>query len=126
MEEYNRLVTASNGVQPKSFTVGTRTWTLNKFGNYDWSDPTTNEIYMRNINMENGVSVPEPGMNDPVDPALVEESLSFINSNRKLLALDHKLADMGIDINDFLKQVEQIKTMEDYFKAKKTIDKLCQ
>jgi hypothetical protein len=126
MEEYDRLVTASNGVQPKTFTVGTRTWTLNKFGNYDWSDPTTNEIYMRNINMENGVSVPEPGMNDPVDPALVEESLSFINSNRKLLALDHKLADMGIDINDFLKQVEQIKTMEDYFKAKKTIDKLCQ
>jgi hypothetical protein len=126
MVEYTRLVEQNNGAQPKTFTVGTRTWTLNKFGNYDWSDPTSGQIYMRNINMETGVSVPEPLMNEPVDPALVEESLNFINSNRKLLALDHKLADMGIDINDFLKQVEQIKTMEDYFKAKKTIDKLCQ
>jgi len=126
MAEYTKLVEQNNGAQPKTFTVGTRTWTLNKFGNYDWSDPTTGQIYMRNINMETGVAVPEPLMNEPVDPALVEESLNFINSNRKLLALDHKLADMGIDINDFLKQVEQIKTMEDYFKAKKTIDKLCQ
>jgi hypothetical protein len=125
MEEYARLVAASNGVQPKSFAVGTRTWTFNKFGNYDWSDPTTGQIYMRNINMETGVAVPEPKMNEPVDPALIEQSLNFIDSNRKLLALDHKFADMGYDINDIIKDLMEAKTMQDYFNVKEKLDKLC-
>jgi hypothetical protein len=125
MEEYQKLVEASNGVQPKSFTVGTRTWNLNKFGNYDWSDPTTGQIYMRNVNMETGQSIPEPGMNDPVDPELIEQSFNFIDTNRKLLALDHKFADMGYDIEDVLKQLAEAKTMEDYFKVKQILDKLC-
>ena len=125
MEEYARLVAASNGVQPKSFAVGTRTWTFNKFGNYDWSDPTTGQIYMRNINMETGVAVLEPKMNEPVDPALIEQSLNFIDSNRKLLALDHKFADMGYDINDIIKDLMEAKTMQDYFNVKEKLDKLC-
>ena len=125
MEEYQKLVEVSNGVQPKSFTVGTRTWTLNKFGNYDWSDPTTGQIYMRNINMETGESISEPTMNDPVDPALIEQSLNFIDSNRKLLALDHKFADMGYDINGIIRDLIEVKTMADYFKVKEILDKLC-
>lgn len=125
MEEYNRLVTASNGVQPKTFTVGTRTWNLNKFGNYDWSDPTSGQIYMRNVNMETGELILESTMNDPVDPALIEQSLNFIDSTRKLLALDHKFADMGYDINDIIRDLMEAKTMQDYFNVKEKLDKLC-
>ena len=80
---------------------------------------------MRNINMETGQSIPEPGMNDPVDPELIEQSFNFIDTNRKLLALDHKFADMGYDIEDVLKQLSEAKTMEDYFKVKQILDKLC-
>ena len=125
MEEYAKLVNANNGVQPKTFNVGTRTWTLNKFQNYDWSDPTTGQIYMRNINMETGISEEEPGMSDPVNPALIEQSLNFIDSNRKLLALDHKFADMGYDINDIIRDLMEAKTMQDYFNVKEKLDKLC-
>lgn len=126
MEEYQKLVEASNGVQPKTFTVGTRTWNLNKFGNYDWSDPTTNQIYMRNVDMETGKSVPEPGMNDPVDPKLIENSLNFIDNAKKLFDVETVLAQYGYDLNDLLKELEEVKTMQDYFKVKEKFDKLCQ
>ena len=125
MAEYTKLVEQNNGAQPKTFTVGNRTWTLNKFQNYDWSDPTTGQIYMRNVNMETGLSEEEAGMNEPVDPALIEQSLNYIDSNRKLLALDHKFADMGYDINDIIRDLIEAKTMQDYFNVKEKLDKLC-
>jgi hypothetical protein len=125
MAEYTKLVEQNNGAQPKTFTVGNRTWTLNKFGNYDWSDPTSGQIYMRNVDMETGESIPETKMNEPVDPALIEQSLNYIDSNRKLLALDHKFADMGYDINDIIRDLIEAKTMQDYFNVKEKLDKLC-
>ena len=75
--------------------------------------------------METGESISEPIMNDPVDPALIEQSLNFIDSNRKLLALDHKFADMGYDINDIIRDLIEVKTMADYFKVKEILDELC-
>jgi hypothetical protein len=125
MAEYAKLVEQNNGAQPKTFSVGNRTWTLNKFGNYDWSDPTSGQIYMRNVDMETGESIPETKMNEPVDPALIEQSLNYIDSNRKLLALDHKFADMGYDINDIIRDLIEAKTMQDYFNVKEKLDKLC-
>ena len=110
----------------KTFTVGTRTWTLNKFQNYDWADPTTGQIYMRNINMETGLSEEEPNMNSPVDPVLIEESLNFIDSTKKLFDVENKLAFLGYDLNDIIKELEEAKTMGDYFKVKDKLDKLCQ
>jgi len=125
MEEYQKLVEASNGVQPKTFTVGTRTWNLNKFGNYDWSDPTTNQIYMRNVDMETGKSVPEPLREEPVNPKLIEANLNWINTNKKLLDLDNKLAFLGYDINDVIDKLVSAKTMGDYYDVQEIFNKLC-
>jgi hypothetical protein len=125
MEEYQKLVEAANGVQPKTFTVGTRTWTLNKFGNYDWSDPTTNQIYMRNVDMETGKSVPEPLREEPVNPKLIEANLNWINTNKKLLDLDNKLAFLGYDINDVIDKLVSAKTMGDYYDVQEIFNKLC-
>ena len=125
MEEYQKLVEASNSVQPKTFTVGTRTWNLNKFGNYDWSDPTTNQIYMRNVDMETGKSVPEPLREEPVNPKLIEANLNWINTNKKLLDLDNKLAFLGYDINDVIDKLVSAKTMGDYYDVQEIFNKLC-
>lgn len=125
MSEYKRLTDEANGVQPKTFIVGTRTWTLNKFGNYDWSDPTTNQIYMRNVDMETGKSVPEPSREEPVNPKLIEANLNWINTNKKLLDLDNKLAFLGYDINDVIDKLVNAKTMGDYYDVQEIFNKLC-
>lgn len=123
--EYQKLMEASNGVQPKTFTVGTRTWTLNKFGNYDWSDPTTKQIYMRNIDMETGQPMPEPSLSDPVNPELIQKDLEYINSIRKALELDIKFAELGYDLNDLIKRLVNAKTMKDYNDVQEIFNKLC-
>jgi hypothetical protein len=123
--EYQKLMEASNGVQPKSFTVGTRTWNLNKFGNYDWSDPTTKQIYMRNIDMETGQPMPEPSLSDPVNPELIQKDLEYINSIRKALELDIKFAELGYDLNDLIKRLINAKTMKDYNDVQEIFNKLC-
>ena len=71
----NKLVEQANGEQPKTFTFGNRRWILNKFNNYDWSDPITNQIYMRNVNLDTGISEAEPELDKPVDQELIQKNL---------------------------------------------------
>ena len=125
MAEYTKLVEQNNGVQPKTFTVGTRTWTLNKFGNYDWADPTSGQIYMRNIDMETGESIPEPALNEPVNPELIQKDLEYIDSIRKALELDIKFAELGYDLNDLIKRLASAKTMKEYNDVQEIFNKLC-
>jgi hypothetical protein len=125
MAEYQKLMELSKGVQPKTFSVGTRTWTLNKFGNYDWSDPTSGQIYMRNIDMETGESIPEPALNEPVNPELIQKDLEYIDSIRKALELDIKFAELGYDLNDLIKRLASAKTMKEYNDVQEIFNKLC-
>jgi hypothetical protein len=125
MAEYTKLVEQNNGVQPKTFTVGTRTWTLNKFGNYDWADPTSGQIYMRNVDMETGESIPEPALNEPVNPELIQKDLEYIDSIRKALELDIKFAELGYDLNDLIKRLASAKTMKEYNDVQEIFNKLC-
>jgi hypothetical protein len=125
MAEYAKLIEQNNGVQPKTFTVGTRTWTLNKFGNYDWADPTSGQIYMRNIDMETGESIPEPALNEPVNPELIQKDLEYIDSIRKALELDIKFAELGYNLNDLIKRLAGAKTMKEYNDVQEIFNKLC-
>jgi hypothetical protein len=125
MAEYTKLVEQNKGVQPKTFTVGTRTWTLNKFGNYDWADPTSGQIYMRNVDMETGESIPEPALNEPVNPELIQKDLEYIDSIRKALELDIKFAELGYDLNDLIKRLASAKTMKEYNDVQEIFNKLC-
>jgi len=123
--EYNKLVEQANGEQPKTFMFGNRRWILNKFNNYDWSDPITNQIYMRNVNLDTGISEAEPELDKPVDPELIKNNLDYINSNRILLTLDYQFAELGYDLEDLIEKLVKVKTMREYNKLQEIFNKLC-
>lgn len=125
IKEYDRLVRELNGDQPKKFTFGTRNWSLNKFGNYDWIDPITKQIYMRNVNLDTGLIQEEADLLKPVEPGLIQSSLDYIDSNRKLLSLENQFAEIGYDLEDLIKQLVEVKTMSDYFKIQEILNKIC-
>jgi hypothetical protein len=123
MNEFNKLVSDNNGELPKTFTVGIRKWILNPNGNYDLVDSNTGQIYMRNVNMETGKSMPESSLQQPVNPKVIAADIALITSMKDTYA--QLLADLGYDVEDILDKLAAAKTIEDYNKIKEILDKLC-
>tara|TARA_R110002126_G_scaffold40065_6_gene118041 strand:+ start:9600 stop:21773 length:12174 start_codon:yes stop_codon:yes gene_type:complete len=122
---FNELVKANKGKLPKSFVVESRKWTLNQYGNYDLVDAITGDIYMRNVNMETGLSEEEPKQNEALDPVKKEQALKQIEDMIKNQQLAEQLAIIGYDVKDLLNNLVKAKTMKEYNKIMEIIDKLC-
>jgi hypothetical protein len=120
---FNDLVKANKGELPKSFTVGKRNWMLNPFANYDLVDIETGEIFLRNINFSTGQTEIEPNLNDPINPELKEQGLTYLVDMQDQLA--EPLAELGYDIKDLLNNLAKAKTVEDYNKIQEILNKLC-
>jgi hypothetical protein len=125
MMMFQELVKANKGELPKSFMSGSRKWTINQYGNYDLVDAATGDIYMRNVNMETGVSEPEVSQEEALDPVKKESALAKIEDMIKNQQLAEQLAIIGYDVKDLLNNLVKAKTMKEYNKVMEIIDKLC-
>jgi predicted NAD-dependent protein-ADP-ribosyltransferase YbiA (DUF1768 family) len=125
MMMFQELVKANKGELPKSFMSGSRKWTINQYGNYDLVDAATGDIYMRNVNMETGVSEPEVSQEEALDPVKKESALAKIEDMIKNQQLAEQLAIIGYDVKDLLNNLVKAKTMKEYNKIMEIIDKLC-
>jgi hypothetical protein len=125
MQVFQELVKAKKGELPKSFMSGSRKWTINQYGNYDLVDAATGDIYMRNVNMETGVSEPEANQEEALDPVKKEQALKKIESMIKNQQLAEQLAIIGYDVKDLLNNLVKAKTMQEYNKVMEILDKLC-
>jgi hypothetical protein len=110
MNEFNNLVSMTNGVKPTTFDVQARHWVLNNRGYYDLVDKTTGEIYLRDIDMQTGLQVYKPNMT-PVDEARRVNAIKYLNDNYKLL--DTVFAEKGYDIKDIISKLESLSTQEE-------------
>lgn len=125
MMMFQELVKANKGELPKSFMSGSRKWTINQYGNYDLVDAATGDIYMRNVNMETGVSEPEVSQEEALDPVKKEQALKKIENMIKTQQLAEQLAIIGYDVKDLLNNLVKAKTVQEYNKVMEIIDKLC-
>jgi hypothetical protein len=114
------------GKQPDSFVAGQSKWQLNSKGLYNLVDMNSNNVFLRDMDMETGKLVTEKDTSGPVDPKKVEREMKYFNSLVVNEKLDEVLAELDIDIFDVIDDLEKAKTNNEFDKIMSDIrKKLC-
>ena len=114
------------GKKPDSFVAGQSKWQLNSKGLYNLVDMNSNNVFLRDMDMETGKLVTEEDTSGPVDPKKVEREMKYFNSLVVNEKLDEVLAELGIDIFDVIDDLEKAKTNNEFDKIMSDIrKKLC-
>jgi len=112
--------------KPDSFVAGQSKWQLNSKGLYNLVDMNSNNVFLRDMDMETGMLVTEKNNSGPVDPKKVEREMKYFNSLVVNEKLDEVLAELGIDIFDVIDDLEKAKTNNEFDKIMSDIrKKLC-
>ena len=112
--------------KPDSFVAGQSKWQLNSKGLYNLVDMNSNNVFLRDMDMETGMLVTEKDNSGPVDPKKVEREMKYFNSLVVNEKLDEVLAELGIDIFDVIDDLEKAKTNNEFDKIMSDIrKKLC-
>lgn len=113
IREYKEIVKRNNGRKPIEFMAGNFKWQLNKDGLYNLVDKFTNDVYLRNMDLDTGEIVP---VVDPRRPLSEDKRDRIYRSFRQLIkeqALDEYLAVKGIDVADIYTDLREATTDQD-------------
>lgn len=118
---YQEIVRMNNGRKPVEFMAGNLKWFLNPNGLYNLVDKNTNDVFLRNIDLETGMLVPDV---DPGTPASEEKRDRIFRSVMQMIKdqkLDEYLAVKGIDTRDIYEGLRDAKTDRDLNKVLETL-----
>jgi hypothetical protein len=121
MQVYDSIVKMNNGRKPIQFMAGDLKWQLNNKGLYNLIDKFTNDVYLRNVNLETGEVVPDVDPGTPASEAKRDRIFRSIMQMIKEQKLDEYLAVKGIDTVDIYEDLRDAKTDRDLNKVLETI-----
>jgi hypothetical protein len=121
LRTYRSIVDMNNGRKPVEFMAGNFKWQLNKNGLYNLVDKFTNDVYVRNMDLDTGEMIPEI---DPGTPASEEKRDRIFRSVMQMIReqkLDEYLAVKGIDTADIYESLRDAETDRDLNKVIETL-----
>lgn len=121
METYQSIVKMNNGRKPVQFMAGNLKWQLNSKGLYNLVDKFTNDIYVRNMDLETGQMMPDIDPGIPVNEAKRDRVFRAVMKMIKEQSFDEYLAVKGIDTADIYEALRDAKTERDLNKVLETL-----
>jgi hypothetical protein len=121
LRTYQSIVEANNGRKPVEFMAGNLKWQLNKNGLYNLVDKFTNDVYVRNMDLETGEMIPEVDPGTPVNEAKRDRVFRSVIQMIKEQNFDEYLAVKGIDTADIYEGLRDAKTDRDLNKVIETL-----
>jgi hypothetical protein len=126
MRTYQSIVDNNNGRKPVEFMAGNFKWRLNNKGLYNLIDKFTSEIYLANVDLETGETIPSVPLTAPVNEVKRDRVFRSVLELIKEQKLDEYLAVKGIDVADIYEDLRDAKTENDLNKVIDTLLKaLC-
>ena len=123
LRTYQSIVEANNGRKPVEFMAGNLNWQLNKNSLYNLVDKFTNDVYVRNMDLETGEMVPGVDPGTPVNEAKRDRIFRSVLLLIKEQNFDEYLAIKGIDTVDIYEDLRDAKTDRDLNKVLETLMK---
>jgi len=117
LRTYQSIVEANNGRKPVEFMAGNLKWQLNKNGLYNLVDKFTNDVYVRNMDLETGEMIPEVDPGVPVNEAKRDRVFRAVMQMIKEQNFDEYLAVKGIDTRDIYESLRDAKTEQELNKV---------
>jgi hypothetical protein len=121
LRTYQSIVEANKGRKPVEFMAGNLKWQLNKNGLYNLVDKFTNDVYVRNMDLETGEMIPEVDPGTPVNEAKRDRVFRSVIQMIKEQNFDEYLAVKGIDTADIYEGLRDAKTDRDLNKVIETL-----
>jgi hypothetical protein len=121
LSTYQSIIQANKGRKPIEFMAGNLKWQLNKNGLYNLVDKFTNDVYLRNIDLETGEMIPEVDPGTPVNEAKRDRIFRSVMQMIKEQRFDEYLAVKGIDTADIYESLRDAKTDKDLNKVIETL-----
>ena len=121
LRTYQSIVEANKGRKPVEFMAGNLKWQLNKNGLYNLVDKFTNDVYVRNMDLETGEIIPEVDPGTPVNEAKRDRVFRSVIQMIKEQNFDEYLAVKGIDTADIYEGLRDAKTDRDLNKVIETL-----
>lgn len=121
LRTYQSIVETNRGRKPIEFMSGTLKWQLNKNSLYNLVDKFTNDVYLRNMDLETGQMVPEVDPGTPLSEAKRDRIFRAVMQMIKEQKFDEYLAVKGIDTADIYEALRDAKTDRDLNKVLETL-----
>jgi hypothetical protein len=121
LRTYQSIVEANKGRKPVEFMAGNLKWQLNKNGLYNLVDKFTNDVYVKNMDLETGEIIPEVDPGTPVNEAKRDRVFRSVIQMIKEQNFDEYLAVKGIDTADIYEGLRDAKTDRDLNKVIETL-----
>lgn len=123
---YQELVQMNGGRKPVEFMAGNLKWQLNSNGLYNLVDKRTNDIYLRNFDLEVGEIVPDTTPDSPASEEKRDRIFRSVMQMIKDQKFDEYLAVKGIDTADIYEDLRYAQTDRDLNKVlEKLLKAIC-
>lgn len=121
LRTYQSIVEANNGRKPVEFMAGNLKWQLNNKGLYNSVDKFTNDVYIRDMDLETGEMIPEIDPGVPVNEAKRDRIFRAVMQMIREQSFDEYLAVKGIDTTDIYESLRDAKTEGELNKVLETL-----
>jgi len=121
LRTYQSIVEANNGRKPVEFMAGNLKWQLNNKGLYNSVDKFTNDVYVRDMDLETGEMIPEIDPGVPVNEAKRDRIFRAVMQMIREQSFDEYLAVKGIDTTDIYESLRDAKTEGELNKVLETL-----
>jgi hypothetical protein len=121
LRTYQSIVEANNGRKPVEFIAGNLKWQLNNKGLYNSVDKFTNDVYIRDMDLETGEMIPEIDPGVPVNEAKRDRIFRAVMQMIREQSFDEYLAVKGIDTTDIYESLRDAKTEGELNKVLETL-----